>query len=217
MRKFFLIMSIVLSALCAILAQQIVATAEAVDDPTKVTVKDPGTVIAVDADDVSRKCWSALEQAGFHRKAHGSRDARYVPVQDLNDLCGESVARMKTTGSSKKLETVDGGRELTVREGVVSKRCWKKLAAAGYVGRHDGVEAFYVTAGKLTDICGKTVTAKVAKTQDGPAAESRTAVDGSKVKPGFYDRTDYNRNGVADQDEGFPKNPRPEDVKAGRK
>jgi hypothetical protein len=26
-------------------------------------------------------------------------------------------------------------------------------------------------------------------------------VDGSQVGPGFYDRTDYNRNGVADQDE----------------
>lgn len=44
-----------------------------------------------------------------------------------------------------------------------------------------------------------------------------TAEDGSRVPSSFYDRTDYNRNGVADQCEGWPKNPNPEDVAAGRK
>lgn len=44
-----------------------------------------------------------------------------------------------------------------------------------------------------------------------------TAEDGSRVPSSFYDRTDYNRNGIADQCEGWPKNPNPDDVAAGRK
>jgi hypothetical protein len=87
--------------------------------------------------------------------------------------------------------------ELTVQEAAVSDRCWSKLGKAGYTGQ----EAFHVAYSDLSTICGKTVAAKVAKKQDKPAGGSQTAVDESEVKPGFYDRTDYNRNGVADQEE----------------
>jgi hypothetical protein len=95
--------------------------------------------------------------------------------------------------------------ELQVLDAAVSDRCWTKLQKAGYTGRPgDGQEAFYVAYSDLSTICGKTVAAKVAKKQDKPAAGSQTAEDGSQVNPNFYDRTDYNRNGVADQDENAP-------------
>jgi hypothetical protein len=35
----------------------------------------------------------------------------------------------------------------------------------------------------------------------------KRAVDGTEVPEDFYSRTDYNRNGIADQDEGFGPNP----------
>ena len=41
----------------------------------------------------------------------------------------------------------------------------------------------------------------------------RDAEDGSQVGPGFYDSTDYNGNGVPDQNEGFGPVPDPAAVR----
>lgn len=45
-----------------------------------------------------------------------------------------------------------------------------------------------------------------------PKTGTILAEDGSYVNPDFYSRTDYNRNGVTDQEEGYPPNPNPASV-----
>jgi hypothetical protein len=50
---------------------------------------------------------------------------------------------------------------------------------------------------------------------DAPAEATVPAEDGTEVPVSFYDRTDYNRDGVVDQEQGFGPNPSPAEVQAG--
>lgn len=96
-----------------------------------------------------------------------------------------------------------------------SPEMYGRWTNCGPVSAHDAQQQARLD-GEVAQVCAPNDRGGVTCDWADDAAEATVpAEDGTSVPVSFYDRTDYNRDGVVDQEQGFGPNPSPAEVQAG--